>query len=175
MTDRALTLAGNIKLLVLDVDGVLTDGGLYFGDDGLVMKRFHVQDGLGIKLAQSLGITIGVITGLDQKPVEIRIRELGIKHYVAGKHEKAPIFKKMCAEVGVNPSEAAFMGDDWIDGGAMKAAGLAMSVPNAMPEILDIADWVSVRQGGHGAVREAIDFIMEARGLKAEAWKAWAV
>ena len=170
----ASTLAKNIKLLVLDVDGVLTDGGLYYGDDGLVMKRFNVQDGLGIKLAQAVGLEVGVITGLNQKPVEARVTELGIKHYVAGKHDKAPLFKEMCAKVGVEPFEAAFMGDDWIDLGAMKLAGLALSVPNAMPEILEIADWVSRRSGGQGAVREAIGFILDARGLKKEAWKQWA-
>jgi 3-deoxy-D-manno-octulosonate 8-phosphate phosphatase (KDO 8-P phosphatase) len=171
---RAFTLAKDIKLLVLDVDGVLTDGGLYYGDEGLVMKRFHVQDGLGIKLAQAVGLEIGVITGLNQKPVEARITELGIKHYVAGKHDKAPLFEEMCTKVGVKPCEAAFMGDDWIDLGAMKQAGLAMSVPNAMPEIIEVADWVAKRSGGHGAVREAIGFILDARGLKEEAWKLWA-
>jgi len=171
---RAFTLAKEVKLLVLDVDGVLTDGGLYYGDDGLVMKRFHVQDGLGIKLAQAVGLEIGVITGLDQKPVEKRVTELGIRHYVAGKHEKVPLFKEMCAKVGVKTSEAAFMGDDWIDLGAMKLAGMALSVPNAMPEILEAANWVAKRSGGHGAVREAIDFILDARGLKDEAWKQWA-
>ena len=166
-------LAKNIKLLVLDVDGVLTDGGLYYGDDGLVMKRFNVQDGLGIKLAQIVGLEIGVITGLSQKPVEARVNELGIKHYVAGKHNKGPLFREMCAKVGVETSEAAFIGDDWIDIEAMKLAGLAMSVPNAMPEIIEIADWVAKREGGHGAVRDAIDFILDARGLKAEAMKHW--
>lgn len=174
MANHASKLAKNIKLLVLDVDGVLTDGGLYYGDEGIVMKRFNVQDGFGIKLAQAAGVEIGVITGLNQKPVEARISELGVKHYMPGKHDKAPLFKDMCAKVGVELSEAAFMGDDWIDVGAMKLAGLAMSVPNALPEVLDAADWISTRNGGHGAVREAIDFILEARGLKEEAWKQWA-
>lgn len=174
MLDHASVLAKNIKLLVLDVDGVLTDGGLYYGDEGLVMKRFNVQDGFGIKLAQAAGLEIGVITGLNQKPVEARVSELGIKHYMPGKHDKAPLFKDMCAKVGVETSEAAFMGDDWIDIGAMTVAGLAMSVPNALPEVLEAADWISTRNGGHGAVREAIDFILEARGLKEDAWKQWA-
>lgn len=167
-------IAKNIKLLVLDVDGVLTDGGLYYSDDGMAMKRFNVQDGFGIKLAQAAGLEIGVITGLNQKPVEKRIRELGITQYHPGKHDKAPLFKEICEQVSVLPSEAAFMGDDWIDLGAMKAAGLAMAVPNALPEVIEAADWISERPGGHGAVREAIMFILEARGLKEEAWKQWA-
>ncbi|WP_319543908.1 HAD hydrolase family protein [uncultured Pseudodesulfovibrio sp.] len=174
MTANPTKLAQNIKLLVLDVDGVLTDGGLYYGDDGIVMKRFHVQDGLGIKLAQAVGLEIGVITGLNQKPVEMRVRELGITHYYAGKHDKAPLFKEICEKVGVSPSEAAFMGDDWIDLGVMRVAGFAMSVPNAVPEAIDAADWVSTRKGGEGAVREAIAFILDARGLKDEALKQWA-
>ncbi|AMK11720.1 KdsC family phosphatase [Pseudodesulfovibrio indicus] len=172
MADASL-LAKNIKLLVLDVDGVLTDGGLYYGDDGIAMKRFSVQDGLGIKMAQAVGLEIGVITGLDQKPVEARVRELGIRHYHSGKHKKVPLFEDICAKVGVDPSEAAYMGDDWIDLGPMARAGLALCVPNAVPEVIEAADWVSTRKGGNGAVREAIMFILEARGLKEQALQRW--
>ena len=174
MNASALALAKNIKLLVLDVDGVLTDGGLYFGDAGLIMKRFNVQDGFGIKLAQAVGLEIGVISGLDQKPVEVRVKELGIEHYYPGKHHKIPLFNEICKNVGVDPSDAAFMGDDWIDVSVMRHAGLALSVPNAMPEVIKEADWVSTKMGGHGAVREAISFILEAKGLKDEAWNQWA-
>lgn len=166
--------AQNIKLLVLDVDGVLTDGGLYYGDDGIAFKRFHVQDGLGIKLAQAAGLEIAVITGLNQKPVEKRVRELGITHYHAGSHKKVPLFKSICEKVGVAPTEAAFMGDDWIDAGVMRIAGLALSVPNAMPEIIDMAHWVAKRSGGQGAVREAIAFILEQKGQLETLWKEWA-
>ncbi len=173
MPDRAFDLAKNIKLLVLDVDGVLTDGGLYYDADGIAMKRFNVQDGLGIKLAQAAGLEIGVITGLNQKPVEKRVTELGIEHYYPGNHRKVPPFEEMCEKAGVKPSEAAFMGDDWIDLSVMKCAGLALSVPNAVPEVLKAADWVSERRGGDGAVREAIGFILEARGLMDEAIKQW--
>jgi len=173
MADSALELAKNIKLLVLDVDGVLTDGGLYYGDEGIAMKRFNVQDGFGIKLAQAVGLEIAVISGLDQKPVAARVKELGINHYYPGNHKKVPLFEKICKKMGIAPSEAAFMGDDWIDLTVMRRAGLALSVPNAMPEVIKEADWVSTRMGGHGAVREAITFILEARGFKDEAWKEW--
>ncbi len=174
MADRARELAKNIKLLVLDVDGVLTDGGLYYGDNGLVMKRFNVQDGFGIKLAQSVNLEIGVISGLDQKPVANRVAELGVKHYYPGKHQKIPLLETICEKIGIDVSEAAFMGDDWIDLGAMRRAGLAMSVPNAMPEVVKAADWVAPRSGGHGAVRDAISFILEAQGLLDKAIEEWA-
>lgn len=169
----ATALARNIKLLVLDVDGVLTDGGLYYDGDGLVMKRFNVQDGLGIKMAQAVGLEVGVITGLNQRPVENRVRELGIRHYYAGHHSKAPLFEEMCEKAGVEPREAAYMGDDWIDLAVMRRAGLALCVPNAVPEVIEAADWVSSRQGGHGAVREAIAFILKARGLLEQALGRW--
>ncbi|HKI82046.1 MAG TPA: HAD hydrolase family protein, partial [Pseudodesulfovibrio sp.] len=114
-----------------------------------------------------------VITGLDQKPVEKRVSELGIKHYYAGHHRKLPLFEKMCEEVGVAPEEAAYMGDDWIDLAVMGQAGLALCVPNAVPEVIEAADWMSTRRGGQGAVREAISFILEARGLKEQALQRW--
>jgi 3-deoxy-D-manno-octulosonate 8-phosphate phosphatase (KDO 8-P phosphatase) len=169
----ATALARKIRLLVLDVDGVLTDGGLYYGEDGLLMKRFNVQDGLGIKMAQAVGLEIGVITGLNQAPVENRVRELGIKFYYAGHHHKLPLFEEICEKAGVDPSEAAFMGDDWIDLAVMKRAGLALCVPNAVPEVAEAADWMSTCKGGEGAVREAISFIIEARGLKEKALNYW--
>jgi 3-deoxy-D-manno-octulosonate 8-phosphate phosphatase (KDO 8-P phosphatase) len=174
MSSYAQTLAKDIKLLVLDVDGVLTDGGLYYDANGMALKRFNVQDGFGIKLAQSVGLEIGVITGLNQKPVEARITELGISHYYPGNHNKIPHFKDMCQRVGIQPSQAAFMGDDWIDLGAMECAGLALAVPNAVPEVLTAADWIASRSGGHGAVREAIAFILKAQGLLEEAMNKWA-
>lgn len=166
--------ARNIKLLVLDVDGVLTDGGLYYSDEGLSFKRFHVQDGLGIKLAQAAGLELAVITGLNQKPVEKRITELGIQHYYPGNHDKVPLFEDVCQKVGVSEDEAAFMGDDWIDAGVMRRAGLAMSVPNAQPEILEMAHWISRTPGGHGAVREAIAFLLKEQGRLDAIWKEWA-
>ncbi|WP_147821371.1 KdsC family phosphatase [Salidesulfovibrio onnuriiensis] len=166
--------AKNIKLLVLDVDGVLTDGGLYYGDEGLAFKRFNVQDGLGIKMAQAAGLELAVITGLNQKPVERRITELGIRHYYPGNHDKVPLFEEVCKKAGVSEEQAAFMGDDWIDAGVMRRAGLAMSVPNAQPEIIEMAHWISRKPGGHGAVREAIAFLLKKQGRFEAIWKEWA-
>ncbi len=174
MREDVMERASRIRLLVLDVDGVLTDGGLYYDADGMAMKRFNVQDGFGIKLAQSVGLEVGVITGLDQPPVASRIKELGIVHYYPGNHDKLPHFLEICEKAGVEASEAAFMGDDWIDLSVMREAGLAMSVPNALPEVIEAAHWVSSRPGGHGAVREAVALIMRARGLEDGALKQWA-
>ena len=168
-----VALAATIKLLVLDVDGVLTDGGLYYDSQGNVTKRFNVQDGFGIKMAQSVGLEIGVITGLKQPAVEKRVRELGITHYYSGKHEKGPLLRKLCAEAGVSLAETAFMGDDWIDMVPMRLAGLAMAPANAMPEVLELADWISVRAGGNGAVRDAVQFILEAQGLLEDIREQW--
>jgi 3-deoxy-D-manno-octulosonate 8-phosphate phosphatase (KDO 8-P phosphatase) len=165
--------ASRIKLLVLDVDGVLTDGGLYYGPDGQSMKRFHVQDGLGIKLAQAAGLVIAVISGLDSPAVAARVRELGITDYHAGFHAKIAQMEGICAKYGLGLDEAAFLGDDWVDAGALSRVGLPMAVANAQPEILARAAWVSTRQGGQGAVREAIRFILEARGLLDGLWAEW--
>jgi 3-deoxy-D-manno-octulosonate 8-phosphate phosphatase (KDO 8-P phosphatase) len=174
MAESAVDRARRIRLLVLDVDGVLTDGGLYYDASGMAMKRFNVHDGFGIKLAQSVGIEVGVITGLDQEPVAQRVKELGITHYYPGNHRKLPHFLEMCEKAGVEPSEAAFMGDDWIDLGVMRSAGLAMSVPNALPEVINEAHWISTRSGGDGAVREAVSFLMKAQGLEEDALNQWA-
>ncbi|WP_243546241.1 KdsC family phosphatase [Pseudodesulfovibrio tunisiensis] len=174
MPDNARERAAKIKLLVLDVDGVLTDGGLYYDADGRVMKRFNVQDGLGIKLAQAAGVEVGVITGLNHKAVETRVRELGIEHYYPGKRRKLPLFQEMCEKVGVTADQAAFLGDDWVDVGVMRKVGLSMAVNNAVPEVLKEAHWVSTRAGGHGAVREAVQFILDAQGLLDGLWQKWA-
>lgn len=165
--------AQKIKLLILDVDGVLTDGGLYYNSDGQFMKRFNVQDGLGIKLAQAAGLEIAVISGLDWKAVELRVRELDILEYHAGKIEKLSIIRAMLEARSLGLENAAFLGDDWVDATAMRAVGLPMAVANAQPEILELAAWVSQAPGGHGAVREAIRFLLESQGLLDEQWRKW--
>jgi len=165
--------AARVKLLVLDVDGVLTDGGLYYGPDGAAMKRFDVQDGLGIKLAQSAGIVVAVISGLDSPAVAARVKDLGIADYHAGHHAKISLVQGICDKYGLGLDEAAFLGDDWVDAGPLGVVGLPMAVANAQPEVLQRAAWVSTRSGGHGAVREAIRFILEARGLLDGLWAEW--
>lgn len=171
--DEALALGKNVKLLILDVDGVLTDGGLYYDGQGGVTKRFHAQDGLGIKLAQACGLGVAVITGLNQGAVEARIHDLGIDEYHAGFKDKAPVMDSIRSRLGLERSQIAFFGDDWVDAGVMRAVGLPMAVANAQPEILALAKWVSRLSGGQGAVREAVMFLLRCRGQYETAWEQW--
>ncbi|WP_419783549.1 KdsC family phosphatase [Maridesulfovibrio sp.] len=166
--------AEQIKLLILDVDGVLTDGGLYYDHEGNVTKRFNVQDGLGIKFAQQAGIDLAVITGLNHGAVEKRVTELGITDYYPGQRDKLPFYEKLLKEKGLKDEEVAYMGDDWIDVPVMLRVGLPMAVRNAQPEIFGISKWISSRKGGRGAVREAISFILDAQGKLDAIWKEWA-
>ncbi len=166
--------AEKIKLLILDVDGVLTDGGLHYDHEGNVMKRFNVQDGLGIKFAQQAGIELAVITGLNHGAVEKRVTELGITEYYPGQREKLPFYEKLLREKGLTDEEVAYVGDDWIDVPVMRRVGLPMAVKNAQSEIFGISKWISSKKGGHGAVREAISFILDAQGRLNEIWKEWA-
>ncbi len=170
---NAEALAKGIRVLVLDVDGVLTDGGLYYDSEGKISKRFNVQDGLGIKLAQAAGLEIAVISGLDSAAVESRVRELGVEHYYAGRLEKIPLLDKIRAAKNLEYAHLAYLGDDWVDAGPMRVVGLPMAVANAQPEIRDMAAWVSTAHGGHGAVREAVNFILKAQGKLDALWQEW--
>ncbi|MGE4293935.1 MAG: KdsC family phosphatase [Desulfovibrio sp.] len=166
--------AADVKLLVLDVDGVLTDGGLYYDSEGRVSKRFNVQDGLGVKVAQQAGLHVAVITGLNHGAVESRVRELGISEYHAGHVDKVPLMRGILDRMGLDWREAAYLGDDWVDAAIMRRVGLPMAVPNARPKVLELAAWVAPVPGGHGAVREAVEFILDCRGLLEEQWRRWA-
>lgn len=167
---RAEIAARDVRLLILDVDGVLTDGGITYDHEGRIMKRFFVRDGLGIKMAQKAGLSLAVITGLDQPCVSARVRELGITEYFAGAKDKIPVFEALIARLGITPGETAFMGDDWLDVGIMARVGLSMAVADAAPEVLGLANWVSTLPGGQGAVRQAIDFILRAQGKLDALW-----
>lgn len=162
-----------VRLLVFDVDGVLTDGGLYYDANGQYAKRFDVQDGLGIKAAQAVGLHLAVITGLDSKAVYNRVSELDIEEYVAGRVEKASAFEAICDRYDIAPSQTAYVGDDWVDAGPMRLAGLPMAVPNAQPEILRLAVHVLSRPGGHGAVREAIRLVLFCQGRLGGDLESW--
>jgi len=166
-------LGAEVKLLILDVDGVLTDGGLYYDHEGRVTKRFNVQDGLGIKIAQSFELDVAVITGLSHGAVEKRVRELGITEYHAGHVDKVPLMDGIRERLGLERRQVAYLGDDWVDAGVMQAVGLPMAVANAQSEILALAKWTSSRSGGHGAVREAIMFLLRCRGQFDAAWEKW--
>lgn len=172
-TRTALSLARDVRLLVLDVDGVLTDGGLYYDSQGNIGKRFNVQDGLGIKLAQGAGLEVAVITGLDSRAVETRIRELEVEEYFAGHLKKRAILEELAARNGVSLRNIAYLGDDWVDVTPLKMVGLPMAVANAQPALRRLALWTSRASGGHGAVREAIRFLLMAQGALERMREAW--
>lgn len=161
---NAEDLARKVRMLVCDVDGVFTDGGLYYDDSGRISKRFHVQDGLGVKVAQQAGLEVGVITGLESEAVRLRMLELGVGEYHAGMKNKVQLLDDICKRKGLSPDQTAYLGDDWVDLGPLSLVGLPMAVANAQPEVKACAAWVSTVSGGHGAVREAIRFILQAQG-----------
>lgn len=170
---EAKSLASQVKLIVLDVDGVLTDGGLYYDATGQTMKRFHVQDGLGIKLAASVGLEFAVITGLNSPAVEQRVTELGINHYYPGYHRKVPILHQLTQKTGFTLADMAYVGDDWVDAAPMSLVGFPVAVTNARPELFPLAAWVTQCSGGQGAVRETIDFILKAQNKFQDLWQDW--
>ena len=168
----AASRAREVKLLILDVDGVVTDGGLYIDAQGGIAKRFNVHDGLGIKAAQAVGLEVAVISGLDSPAVAARMAELDIAEYHPGHLRKVAVLEGILKRLGLGPQQAAYLGDDWVDAGPMELVGLPMAVADAQPEILDLALWVSRRGGGQGAVREAVRFILATQG-RLEAAYQW--
>ncbi len=170
---RALALAKSVRMLVLDVDGVFTDGGLYFDREGMAMKRFNVQDGLGVKLAQAAGIEVAVITGLNAPAVGFRVKELGIEEYFAGRVKKREALLDICGRKGLELPELAYLGDDWVDLAPMELVGLPMAVGNAVLEVRRKAAWISNAPGGGGAVREAVRFILMAQNRLDDVLKSW--
>lgn len=165
--------AQSIRMLICDVDGVLTDGGLYLELSGNVIKRFDVQDGLGIKLAQKTNLGIAVITGLKSEAVRNRLLDLGIFEYYEGCQDKIDALESICRRYNLVYSQLAYLGDDWVDGPPLSRVGLPMAVANAQPEIKSMVKWISKNNGGHGAVREAINFILQAQGKLDSLWQEW--
>lgn len=153
-----------IKLLVLDVDGVLTDGGLYVDDDGKPSKKFHVRDGLGIVLAMKHGIAVAILTGKTSNVVAHRAKELGIEHVIQGSKAKGADIKSLADKIGVTLDQAAMLGDDLPDLPAFDVVGYPMAVGDASPEAKAAAAYVTQATGGHGAVREAIEHLLKAQG-----------
>ncbi len=155
--------AARVQLVVFDVDGVFTDGRLYYGTNGEEMKTFHVRDGHGIKLLIKHGIQAAVISGRKSTAVTRRMRELGIVHVFQGDSDKWPILEKLLQKLGLNPQQTACVGDDLADLPLMNAAGLAIAVADAHPEVRAQAQYVTQARGGEGAVREVCDLILAAR------------
>jgi 3-deoxy-D-manno-octulosonate 8-phosphate phosphatase (KDO 8-P phosphatase) len=163
--DPALLLkAQGIQVVFLDVDGVLTDGGLLFSENGETLKRFNTLDGHGLKLLQKAGITPAVITGRDSKPLRKRLDALGITHAHFGTEDKRPAAEQTLAALGLDWSQAAAMGDDWPDLPMMRRAAFACAPANAHTEVLAAAHHITTRLGGFGAVRELCDLLLVASG-----------
>lgn len=154
-----------VKLLVLDVDGVLTDGRITYTDSGEQIKSFLSRDGLGLRLLMDNGIQVGIITGRTSGALTHRCRNLGIDLVFDGIRDKADAMDQMALRTGIDLSDMAFMGDDLIDLPAMTRAGVAVAVADAADEVKSLADIVTCANGGKGAVREICEAILKARGL----------
>ncbi|HYA37124.1 MAG TPA: HAD-IIIA family hydrolase [Candidatus Methylomirabilis sp.] len=159
-----LALAAKVKLLLFDVDGVLTDARLVIGDDGQEYKAFNSRDGHGIKMLQRNGVATGIITGRTSEVVKHRVRDLDIKYVHQGCKEKLPVFRKLIGELGLQPDQTAYVGDDVVDLPIMLEVGLAIAVQNAHPLAKQYAHWVTPSIGGYGAAREACEMILYAQG-----------
>ncbi|MFM2074039.1 MAG: hypothetical protein RJB34_344 [Pseudomonadota bacterium] len=162
-----LARAKGVRVVFFDVDGVLTDGGLLFGEQGETLKRFNTLDGHGIKLLQRAGITPAVVTGRDSAALRERLRALGVTHARFGTEDKHPAAHSILDALGLDWSSAAAMGDDWPDLPMMRRAVLACAPANAHVEVLAHAHWVTPRTGGNGAVRDLCDVLLFATGAYA--------
>lgn len=155
----------HIRLLLLDVDGVMTDGRIVYDANGLEIKCFNVKDGHGIKMLQRHGIEVGIITGRTSVVVDFRARELGITLLYQGALKKLESYEDVKRKTGLEDGQIAYMGDDIIDVPVMRRVGFSAAPPDALPEVLAVADFVSANSGGKGAVREVCDLILKGRGV----------
>ena len=165
---RRRSMAGRakaVRLLILDVDGVLTDGRIVMGPRGEESKAFHVADGLGLVLAREAGLDVVWISSRKSSAVARRAKELGIRRVFQGVSRKLAAYAAILRSQGLDDRDVAVMGDDLADLPLLRRAGLALTVPEAPAEVLAAAHWVSSRRGGHGAVREAVEMLLRARGV----------
>ena len=156
--------AKRIKVIIFDVDGVMTNGGLILGDDGLEYKAFHSQDGLGMKLLKASGVQMALITGRTSNVVVKRAENTGVARFYQGIDDKLEAFNELIKDFQITAEECAFMGDDVVDLPPMRRCGLALTVPHAMPLVKEYAHYTTTRQAGHGAVREVCELLMRTQG-----------
>ncbi len=159
-----LRKAGKIRLLLLDVDGILTDGRIYYDEKGGELKGFHVQDGQGIRWLLSEGIKVGFLSGRSSGAVEMRAKDLGISFLFQGIKDKMNIYEKLLKKTKLDPEQVAYMGDDFIDLRLLKKVGFSISVKNGHPLVQKEVDYVTQADGGFGAVREVSELILRALG-----------
>ncbi len=162
--EAILKKAKKIKLLLLDVDGVLTDGKIIINAKGEEIKNFYVCDGMGIKLLQKAGVEIGIISSRFSHVVEYRAKELGINLLIQGELFKIKSYEKILKDKGLKDEEVAYIGDDWTDLPILKRVGLAIGVPNGWEPVNKYVDYITQYPGGLGAVREVCDLILKAKG-----------
>lgn len=159
-----LSRAKQIKLMIFDVDGVLTDGSIIMGDNGEEYKAFHSRDGHGMRLLQYTGVEIAIITGRTSNVVEHRMANLGVKYVFQGQKVKLPAFEELIKQLKLKPEQCAYVGDDWVDIAIMKRVGLSIAVQDADDLVKQHAHWVTPAKGGKGAARQVCELIMEGQG-----------
>lgn len=162
---QILARAGKIKLLLMDVDGVLTDGRIIYDSEGKELKFFHVRDGHGIKMLHKYGIETGIITGRNSKVVDIRAKELEIKLVYQNAKKKKDVIETILSEGGYVAEEVAFVGDDIVDIPVFRRVGFRISVPDAPAYVRNEADYITLNYAGKGAVREVCELILQGKGL----------
>ncbi|ANW24029.1 3-deoxy-manno-octulosonate-8-phosphatase KdsC [Vibrio coralliilyticus] len=160
---NTLNIAKEIKLLICDVDGVFSDGLIYMGNDGEELKTFHTRDGYGVKSLMNAGIEIAIITGRQSRIVENRMKALGISLIYQGQDDKVKAYQDICSKLNIAPEQTGYIGDDLIDWPVMEKVALKVCVADGHPLLAQRANYVTSIRGGHGAVREVCDLILQAR------------
>ena len=173
LSSDVISRAKKIKLVGFDVDGVLTNGGLFFGDDGQEYKAFNSRDGHGIKMLHTNGIQTAIITGRTSKVVEYRASNLGIDIIYQGQHDKAAALDQLLDQTGLAPDELAYVGDDVVDIPVLSRVGLAIAVNDAHPLVTAYCHWQTPSAGGYGAGRDVCEMLLEAQGLLQNEWKKY--
>lgn len=164
--NELLTKAKNVKCLICDVDGVLTDGLLYIDNQGNELKAFHVQDGMGLKLLMAVGIEVSVITTSQHAIIDHRMKQLGIKHYFTGQVDKTDAFNQLKTRLNLKNEDFAYIGDDLPDLAIIRQVGFSIAVANAVSQVKEFTSWQTEQTGGRGAVREVCELILRAQNLQ---------
>jgi len=159
-----MTNLADIEMLVMDVDGVLTDGTLVINADGSESKFFNSMDGHGIRMWQRAGLKVALISGRASEPTQLRAEQLQIEYVFQDCHNKLPVFEELLKQLGLSPDKASYIGDDLTDLPVIRYAGFGVAVANAVDEVKQYADYVTTRTGGRGAVREVIEYILKNSG-----------
>ena len=158
-----MAIAREIRLVIFDIDGVLTDGTLFYGESGEIMKPFNAKDGVGFRILQDNGVTVAVITAKHSAPLERRMKDLKVEHFYPGCHDKADAFSELKQTLEIDDAEAAYVGDDVLDLPVMEKVGLAISPADGYSMVREMAHLVTEANGGKGVVREVADFLVSSR------------